>query len=537
MTHTSHMVGTPASLGCRGQESWGRRAVARLVALVVLVGTLAMLGCDGGGGDGNPAPAPALPAPVPPASTLTDATAGDLANRVFVFPNGVGANLSATTGLPQGQVFILRFGSFSGTNTGPVTLESGGNTATGTVTIGSCTFRINQSTFPARQGPQAGTQAVADPCQIDRSNGSLRLVDPQSLESVTSSPSSASSTPNVAFVITTDFETGSYSVVDLATRNVTRDIRRGGVHSDATPARFLGGRIYVVNRFGADSIQIIDPQQGFLTPTNGELSVGNGTNPQDIAFANANKAYVSRLASPRLLIINPTTLTRLGELDLSSLVQPNDRDGSPDPTRMLVNNGLLYVALQHIDFTTSFPSTKVAPGEVVVIDPATDRIVRVIQLNGTNPFSELQFSPTLNRILVSSVGNFGVFDGGIEDIDPVTNTVVPGFVITEAAMGGDITAFGIVSSTKGFAIVLGANFVNSLVTFNPSTGQRLQTVLVAPANAFFPHLAINSRNELYVSVSDQRTPGLRVFNTVSDSELTTTTLNVGLPPVFTLFIE
>ena len=79
------------------------------------------------------------------------------------------------------------------------------------------------------------------------------------------------------------------------------------------------------------------------------MSVDNGTNPQDIAFVSANKAYVSRLEkTSRLLILNPTTLAKLGELDLRSLIKANDFDGSPEPSYMLVNNGLLYVVLQHL---------------------------------------------------------------------------------------------------------------------------------------------------------------------------------------------
>ena len=223
-------------------------------------------------------------------------------------------------------------------------------------------------------------------------------------------------------------------MVDLATRNVTRDIRAGGVGSDAI-ARFFGGWVYVVNRFGTDSIQIIDPQQGFTTPANGELSVDNGSNPQDIVFVNATKAYVSRLDSPTLFILNPTTLQKTGELNLSSLIKPNDRDGSPEPAYMLIRNGLVYVALQHIDFEQSL--LKVANGEVVVINPATDSIVTVITLQGENPVSELLYSPTLNRILVSSVGDFTVIDGGgIEMINPDTNIVDAQFAVSEATMGG-----------------------------------------------------------------------------------------------------
>ena len=181
----------------------------------------------------------------------------------------------------------------------------------------------------------------------------------------------------------------------------------------------------------------------------------------------------------------------------------------------------------------------IAPGEVAVIDPVTDNIVTVIQLPFTNPFSQLRFSPTLRRILVSCVGFFGVQDGGIVAIDPTTNTVDPTMRITEAALGGDITDFEIVSSTKAFAVVLDTNFDSTLVTFNPSTGQLLTTVL-GPRGVSIAQMAINSRNELYVAVNDSTTttPGVRVFDTVTDSDLIPGPLNVGqLPPNWVLFLE
>src|SRR5262249_33206930 len=160
------------------------------------------------------------------------------------------------------------------------------------------------------------------------------------------------------------------------------------------------------------------------------------------------------------------TLTRLGELDLSSLAKPDDSDGSPGPAYMLVRSGLVYVALRH----------EVANGEVAVIDATNDRIITVLQLHGKNPVSELQFSPTLNRILVSSVGDLasakpaGLNDGGIDAINPDTNIVDPQFIVNEASMGGDITAFALISRTKGFAVVRDVKSASTLVTFNPSTG-------------------------------------------------------------------
>jgi hypothetical protein len=348
---------------------------------------------------------------------------------------------------------------------------------------------------------------------------------------------SAPPASDAAFVLTTDFSTGSYSVVDLATRNTFDDIELGGVSSDAI-ARVFNGLVYVVNRFGADNIQLIDPQQGYQTVA--QESVGNGSNPQDIAVVSAQKAYVSRLNSDQLLIIDPATLMPTGNpIDLSGLTKQNDLDGVPDLFRMLVHNGLLYVLVQHIDFTAGFPPAKVAPGEVAVIDPTTDTVQTVIQLHGTNPNTDLQFSPDLNRILVSSQGDFLVNDGGLEAIDPDTLTVDPGFVISEAAIGGDITHFQAVSARKGYAVVVAANSDNALVSFDPTTGQKLATLL-GPVPVFLSYFAVNSRHELYLAVTDTATstPGLRIFDTVQDVELTRQPLGVGeLPPVWVGFIE
>jgi hypothetical protein len=526
-----HAVAQPAALWRVAPDDRLPCRMAQCMALVALIGALAVLGCSSGG-----------------STTFASATANDLTNRSFTFTNGAGASLAKMIGLPQGQAFTLQFANFGGTNVGPVTLDSGGSTASGTVTLGSCTFRFDRSTFPTGLGPKIASPIPIDPCEVNRNDNTLRLT--VSGERLVSAPANPLPTTNVAFVLTNDFSTGSYSDVDLASRNGFKDLKRGGVHSDAI-ARFFAdqnafpsGRVYVVNRLGADSIQIIDPQLGFITPTNGELSVGTGTDPQDIAFVTVNKAYVSRLGSAQLLIINPTTLTRLGVLDLSSLVKPNDSDGSPDPSYMVVCNDKVYVALRHIDFKQS-QQPKVANGGVVVIDPTTDSIVTMIQLHGKNPMSELQCIPTLplNSIFVSSVGELGVIDGGIEAINLGNNTVNAQFIVSEATMGGDITAFVIVPSPnglKGFAIVEDVHSANSLVTFDPSTGQRLKTI-VGPLNMSVPHIAFDSRNQtVYLAVADTQpaTSGLRIFDALTDNEITTTPLNVGqFPPQFTLFIE
>jgi hypothetical protein len=500
-------------------DQCGRSIVWGLLVLLLCAGPLALLGCSSDGNDRRAA------------------RATDLENQVFTFADGTAFGLA-------GQTTTLAFRDFDtdgdgNPNTGPFTLTSAANTATGTVTLGSCDLGFNDvlNTFDPATLPQLqpGQTLRLDPCAVDTDDGHLQVQNVATGAVSISDPPNPVPTTNVAFVLTEGGGTGSYAVIDLESRTSFNDIALGGVHSDALPARFFNGRIYVVNRLGVDSIQVVDPQQGYTTPQGAELSVGNGSDPHDIAFISSEKAYVSRFGAATLLIINPTTLTQIGEIDLSSLFKPNDPDGLPEMDRLLVHNGLVYLTLEHLDRNALF--APLAAGEVVVLDPTTDTIRTVIPLQGMNPFSFLQFSPALNRILVSTIGSFGVADGGIEAINPDTLTVDPGFIIEEATIGGDITHFEVISASKGFAIMLDSAFNGVLVSFNPSTGERLNT-LFGPLQPFIPHFAINRRNELYLAVNDDTTatPGVRIFDTVQETEIGQVPTG-ALPPSFVLFVE
>ena len=77
-----------------------------------------------------------------------------------------------------------------------------------------------------------------------------------------------------------------------------------------------------------------------------QFSVGNGSNPQDIAFISDSKAYVTRYDSNELWIVNPTTGVHTGTVDLSSLA---DSDGLCEMDKMIIVNNLLFVSLQRLD--------------------------------------------------------------------------------------------------------------------------------------------------------------------------------------------
>ena len=148
-----------------------------------------------------------------------------------------------------------------------------------------------------------------------------------------------------AFVFESDFTTGSLSFMDLSNRVRHCDV--ASVNSDAR-VRWYGGQLYVVNRFGGDNIQVVDPTSG---STLRQFSVGNGSNPYDIAFASATKAYVTRYESSDLWIVNPATGVHTGTVSLAAFA---DADGIPEIDHMITVGPLLFVSLQRVDRAHGF---------------------------------------------------------------------------------------------------------------------------------------------------------------------------------------
>jgi len=339
----------------------------------------------------------------------------------------------------------------------------------------------------------------------------------------TAAPAAAAETR--AFVLTTDFSTGALSVADLGTRVVAKDVE--SVHSDAVE-RWYGGLLYVVNRFGQDNIQVIDPQSN---ATVRQFSTGNGSNPQDICFLSATKAYVTRYELGDLLIVNPATGGTLGVISLAAFA---DADGIPEMARMVRVENRVFVAIQRLDRNGGYQPTD--KSVVAVIDAGADTVLdadpliagkQAITLAGKNPYTTFAFDRPTSRLLIGCAGAYGALDGGIEYLDPVGLESL-GYAITEAALGGDIGDLAWNGAAHSYAIVSDSGFNTLLVSWSAITGQKLATVF-APGGFVLNDCELNDRGELYVCDSDLFSPGLFVFDVPEDT-LLAGPLDCGLPP-------
>jgi hypothetical protein len=347
--------------------------------------------------------------------------------------------------------------------------------------------------------------------------------------------SSGAGAAEFAFVTTTDYSSGSASVIWLDPEHTT-EIGVAPVYSDAV-ARWHGGLVYVINRVGADNIQILDPEDDFSTLS--QHSVGNGTNPKDIAFVSPDKIFVSRYDSNELLIMNPATGAHLGTIDLSQFA---DGDGLCEMDHMIMKDGILFVSIQRIDRNNYW--MPVGDSYIAVIDAAADSLIDVdpgtpgtqaIPLTASNPFTDLKFDSDGYTILVACAGLWGVTDGGIEKIDPVSMSS-QGFMITEAAAGGDINEFEILSADKGYIILATPSFTTDIIPFDPSAGTAGPPIY-SPPGWVLNDIEISPEGELFVADQTSTSPGIWIWDTSVDTLITSSPKSTGLPPFQICFSE
>ncbi|MCP4675292.1 MAG: hypothetical protein GY854_07265 [Deltaproteobacteria bacterium] len=344
-------------------------------------------------------------------------------------------------------------------------------------------------------------------------------------DSISETPSEASAT----MVLTTDYESGAFSTVDPADQSVAQNVRV--IHSDSI-CRFdpITGLPYIVSRGGADSITVVNPENGWSV--NNQYSVGAGTNAQDIAVVSSERAYVPRFGDPSLLIVHPTQGDELGQIDLSSYA---DEDGNPEAALIYNVDGEVFVGLQRIDETwapTDYSS-------VLVIDGTDGSIIEEIQLTAKNPVGKLRYSDAVKSLVLIEAGALGALDGGIEYLDPITHTL-SGLVISEETLGGDVSDAVIATETKGYAVIgvyEGEMPTSQLVSFNPSTGEKLNELIISAGwDLSYLELSPDSA-ELWVADRTMNTPGIRIFDVSNDNELTTSPIDVGLPPSMVCFTK
>lgn len=327
-----------------------------------------------------------------------------------------------------------------------------------------------------------------------------------------------------AFVVAGDYMgTGIASTIALPAAAVTQNVVAAAVSGDPA-VRHHGDRIYVINRFGADNITVLDAESFALIA---QISTGAGSNPQDVAVQ-GDTLYVAALNAPGILVLD---VERPGDgvlqtIDLASL---DPADGIPDCGSIYLVEDTLYATCGLLE---NFMA--VAPGKVAIIDPAARALTGSIDLETRNPVSLLQPAPAdsalAGDLLVSTVDFTALTTGCVEHIRTgdqpgasclVQNQALGGYAGDIAAGAGDTLYLAII---RGF----GAGGPDAALTSYDLGASQLREAPISPAGQRVFDVAFCPGN--LVLAADAERGGLRVY-AADGSELTDDVLDVGLPPV------
>ena len=331
-----------------------------------------------------------VPVPVTPANVQ---------QTTFFFADG------AIFGLAHMPV-TLATGMFVG-NKGDFALTANGSVVSGNLVIGSCTFVVTTSTFPAGQGLQVGDRIVLDPCQIDAID--RRLIVTNTLVSTTPSissppvlipPDTTLSLPTPPPLVIDEDTSGSLQITASASGarpgTIVLGITIPPVHGTATLTS-TGVLTYQPDANFNSSNGLSDRLVVTIVVSftdNGFLALLLGTVPIDITVRPVNDAPVvttpgdqaalegapvtlSIVASdiegdalsfsatnlPPGLSINPTTGIISGTIASGAAV------GSPYNTTITVSDGMVTISTAFL-WTVLPPPVPINPGTVHIVSPS-----------------------------------------------------------------------------------------------------------------------------------------------------------------------
>lgn len=192
------------------------------------------------------------------------------------------------------------------------------------------------------------------------------------------------------------------------------------------------GVTYILTRSSEDTVQVFDGVD-FSAPT-AEFNTGSGSNPQDIAECGGN-LFVTLFSEDYVGVWDPSG-KMVGTVDLSTF---SDEDGSPEASAMVLGeDGFLYVALQQLDYVSTYASLD-GSGTLVRIDCETMAVTESWDI-GPNP----RVTEGPDGTLVLYGGDYYLpdysgpkLDGGLWGFDPATDTLSDA-IVTEEELGANI---------------------------------------------------------------------------------------------------
>lgn len=310
-------------------------------------------------------------------------------------------------------------------------------------------------------------------------------------------------------------QTGVMSVLDLEALTVEQRVAPDGAVSSDPVIRRVGDEIFVVNRFGENNVSIFNAT---TLAFGKQIATGAGTNPQDIAVV-GGKLFVPALDTAGVLVLGRDG-GALVTIDLSAL----DPDGVPNCNSAFAAGGDVYVTCGLLD--ENFAPR--GPGQVAVIDAATNAVKTTFALANANPFGALEQLPS-GELAVPTVPDFGDTTlGCVERIQTGATPKSNGCLVSNAALGGFATRTEVqTGAAPALWLVVSTSFTTAQVR-SFDLGAMTLAPPVSTASQLPNDVARCPNGDVVVADRTMAANGLRVFR--GATERTTAPLPVGLNP-------
>ncbi len=192
------------------------------------------------------------------------------------------------------------------------------------------------------------------------------------------------------------------------TLSMTKGIQTGFAASISV----WGNDVFVFPEFGNNGKQAVEKYEHSPKGLKkvGEMQIIPNSYPVNLIRVSGDKAYIPLYNLGKVMVVNPRTMTKTGEIDLGRYAH---RDNSAEPSYGIIRDGFYYLPLDQIG-TNWMPYEDHRQVDVAVIDTKTDKVLKVIseKSNGlcfpTRPFlKDMIFTDEQNDLYIACTGYFG----------------------------------------------------------------------------------------------------------------------------------
>ncbi|MBQ8051053.1 MAG: hypothetical protein IJ197_05700 [Bacteroidaceae bacterium] len=180
----------------------------------------------------------------------------------------------------------------------------------------------------------------------------------------------------------------------------------------ASTISVFGNDVFLFPEFGNDGSQKIIryERSGAGFSKKAERQIIPGSYPQHMVRVSDEKGYIPLYTLGRVEIVNPKTLEKTGEIDLTSYAH---RTASCEPAHGIIRDGLYYLPLDQLN-DSWMPHEDYRQSDVLIIDTKTDQVIKRISETEsglcfpTRPMLKgMIFTNEQNDIYIACAGYFG----------------------------------------------------------------------------------------------------------------------------------